>query len=113
MRHDWNNEALYKQTRIDPWFLWQIRSLVEEEGIIIKTTFSEITPVLLKNWKQRGFSDQRIEELLEGTLMIAFAIGATDSGKKLSYKSLLIPSKTPTEINSYSSNDLYFSSSFK
>jgi len=30
---------------------------------------------------------------VEGTLNIACAIVATDSGKKLNYKSLLIPSK--------------------
>ena len=67
MRQGWTNEALYTQTGIDPWFLWQIRSLVEEEEIIVKTKFSEITPVLLKNWKQHGFSDQRIAELLKVT----------------------------------------------
>ena len=67
MRQGWTNEALYIQTGIDPWFLWQIRSLVEEEEIIVKTKFSEITPVLLKNWKQHGFSDQRIAELLKVT----------------------------------------------
>ena len=67
MRQGWTNEALYTQTGIDPWFLWQIRSLVEEEEIIVKTKFSEITPVLLKNWKQHGFSDQRIAELMKVT----------------------------------------------
>ena len=65
MRQGWTNEALYKQTGIDPWFLWQIRSLVEEEQVILQTEISGITPVKLRNWKRLGFSDRRIAELLK------------------------------------------------
>ena len=64
MRQGWSDGALYKLTGIDPWFLWQIRSLVEEEQVIEKTGISEISPVKLRNWKRFGFSDQRIAELL-------------------------------------------------
>ncbi|MBC8257940.1 MAG: carbamoyl-phosphate synthase large subunit [SAR324 cluster bacterium] len=65
MRRGWTNESLNTQTGIDPWFLWQIRSLIEEEENIVQTEISRITPVNLKNWKRLGFSDQRIAELLK------------------------------------------------
>jgi len=65
MRQGWTNKALYKQTGIDPWFLWQIRSLVEEERAILQTEISGITQVKLRNWKRLGFSDRRIAELLK------------------------------------------------
>ena len=64
MRQGWTDEALFKQTGIDPWFLWQIRSLIEEEQLIQETELAEISPVKLRNWKRLGFSDQRIAELL-------------------------------------------------
>ncbi|MCH2265912.1 MAG: carbamoyl-phosphate synthase large subunit, partial [SAR324 cluster bacterium] len=65
MRKGWTDEALYKLTGIDPWFLWQIRSLIEEEQEILKTAVLEISPVKLRHWKRLGFSDLRIAELLE------------------------------------------------
>ncbi|MBL4823799.1 MAG: carbamoyl-phosphate synthase large subunit [SAR324 cluster bacterium] len=65
MRKGWTDKALYKLTGIDPWFLWQIRSLIEEEQEILKTNISEISPVKLMHWKRLGFSDLRIAELLE------------------------------------------------
>ena len=65
MRLGWTDEALYRLTGIDPWFLWQIRSLVEEEEVILQSDISEISPVKLRNWKRLGFSDQRIAELLK------------------------------------------------
>ena len=67
MRQGWTDEGLFEQTGIDPWFLWQIRSLIEEEQLILKTELSEISPVKLRKWKRLGFSDQRIAELLNVT----------------------------------------------
>ena len=64
VRRGWSDEALYEQTGIDFWFLLQIRSLIEEEKVIMKSELSEITPIKLRNWKRLGFSDMRISELL-------------------------------------------------
>ena len=64
VRRGWSDEALYEQTGIDFWFLRQIRSLIEEEKVIMKSELSEITPIKLRNWKRLGFSDMRISELL-------------------------------------------------
>ena len=64
VRRGWSDEALYEQTGIDFWFLRQIRNLIEEEKVIMKSELSEITPIKLRNWKRLGFSDMRISELL-------------------------------------------------
>ena len=64
VRRGWSDEALNEQTGIDFWFLRQIRSLIEEEKVIMKSELSEITPITLRNWKRLGFSDMRISELL-------------------------------------------------
>ena len=64
VRRGWSDEALNEQTGIDFWFLRQIRNLIEEEKVIMKSELSEITPIKLRNWKRLGFSDMRISELL-------------------------------------------------
>ena len=64
MRRDWSNAELHHITQIDPWFLVQIRELVDEEEKIRETNLETLTPPVLKNWKQLGFSDQKLGELL-------------------------------------------------
>ena len=64
MRRDWSNAELHHITQIDPWFLVQIRELVDEEEKIRETYLETLTPSVLKNWKQLGFSDQKLGELL-------------------------------------------------
>ena len=64
MRRDWSNADLHHITQIDPWFLVQIRELVDEEEKILETNLETLTPPVLKNWKQLGFSDQKLGELL-------------------------------------------------
>ena len=64
MRRDWSNADLHHITQIDPWFLVQIRELVDEEEKIRETHLETLTPPVLKNWKQLGFSDQKLGELL-------------------------------------------------
>ena len=64
MRRDWSNADLHHITQIDPWFLVQIRELVDEEEKIRETHLETLTPSVLKNWKQLGFSDQKLGELL-------------------------------------------------
>ncbi|MEC8223626.1 MAG: carbamoyl phosphate synthase large subunit, partial [SAR324 cluster bacterium] len=63
MRRDWSNADLHHITQIDPWFLVQIRELVDEEEKIRETHLETLTPPVLKNWKQLGFSDQKLGEL--------------------------------------------------
>ncbi|MEE3021821.1 MAG: carbamoyl-phosphate synthase large subunit, partial [SAR324 cluster bacterium] len=47
MRRDWSNADLHHITQIDPWFLVQIRELVDEEEKIRETHLETLTPPVL------------------------------------------------------------------
>ena len=57
-------EDLYRFTRIDPWFLHQIREIVEAEQILEKST---PTADLLREAKQMGFSDRALGKIWNRT----------------------------------------------
>ncbi|MBI4081085.1 MAG: carbamoyl-phosphate synthase large subunit [Candidatus Lambdaproteobacteria bacterium] len=64
MRAGWSDERLYGLTAIDPWFLAQIRSLVEEERRIRQVALPALEAADLRRWKQWGFADRRIARLM-------------------------------------------------
>jgi len=59
-------EKIYELTAIDPWFINNIRQIVEMEGRLIRAKElldqpeGEVFPVLLREAKQMGFSDKRL-----------------------------------------------------
>ncbi len=55
-------------TRIDPWFLHQLREITQAQAAIAKTTPKDISPEGLRRLKRLGLSDERIatEWKLEG-----------------------------------------------
>ena len=55
-------EQIKKISGIDPWFLANIKDIVETEEEISKSTDEQLTQYL-QNWKRRGFSDRRIAAL--------------------------------------------------
>jgi carbamoyl-phosphate synthase large subunit len=52
-------------TRIDPWFLAQIKELVDTELAVEKRTFADIGADELRRLKRQGFSDRRLAHLLK------------------------------------------------
>ena len=54
-------QEIYALTRIDPWFLDNIREIVEFEPEIARAGLTD--PAVLKKAKQMGFSDRRVAEL--------------------------------------------------
>ena len=58
-------EEVHALTRIDPWFLDQIEEIVKIELELEKTELQAITPVELRQLKQKGFSDRRMAKLLK------------------------------------------------
>ena len=54
-------DEVYKITRIDPWFLEQIRLINDQASLIANS--GELTKELLKSAKMMGFSDAQIAEL--------------------------------------------------
>jgi carbamoyl-phosphate synthase large subunit len=64
MRRGWSDERVADLTAIDPWFLGQVRDLVEEEARIRGRALESLTAPELRHWKGWGFSDRRLARLL-------------------------------------------------
>ena len=57
-------EEIHGYTKIDPWFLAQIKELVDRELAIEKKTLEEIDAIEMREIKRMGFSDRRLAHLL-------------------------------------------------
>ena len=58
-------EEVFGYTKIDPWFLAQIKELVDIELATEKKTLDQIDATEMRNLKRRGFSDRRLAHLLK------------------------------------------------
>jgi len=64
-RHGMEIEEVYQHCHIDPWFLAQIKDLVEEERMIKQEGFAALTVDRLRQLKRKGFSDSRLALLVD------------------------------------------------
>jgi carbamoyl-phosphate synthase large subunit len=55
---------IFERTTIDPWFLAQIEDLVREEKALDSQILADISADYLYRLKRKGFSDQRLAQLL-------------------------------------------------
>jgi len=60
-------DEVHQLTRIDPWFLAQIKEIVDIELALEQYTLSEIDEGTMRELKRRGFSDRRLAFLLDTT----------------------------------------------
>ena len=60
-------EEVFEFSKIDPWFLIQIKDLIADEVEIEKISLSELNKDNLLNFKRKGFSDSRIADLIESS----------------------------------------------
>ena len=60
------NEA-YDATKIDPWFLTQVKDIIDTEGRIRQVRLEEINTDDMYYLKRKGFSDRRLAKLLNRT----------------------------------------------
>ncbi len=58
-------EEIFQHSKIDPWFLYQIKDLIEEEGTIKEMNLKSFSADKLFNIKRKGFSDSRIAKLIK------------------------------------------------
>ena len=58
-------EEIHGYTKIDPWFLAQIKELVDRELAIEKKTLEQIDATEMREIKRMGFSDRRLAHLLK------------------------------------------------
>ncbi|MDH4120305.1 MAG: carbamoyl-phosphate synthase large subunit [Deltaproteobacteria bacterium] len=67
MRSGYDNPRLHKLTAIDPWFLDQIRRIVDEENEIAKAKPDNTGEETFRRWKGMGFSDLRLARLMNAS----------------------------------------------
>ncbi|MFY9608033.1 MAG: carbamoyl-phosphate synthase large subunit [Blastocatellia bacterium] len=63
----YSSEVLHELTKIDPWFLDNLREIVENENELKKETLDTLSRERLRAAKRMGFSDQRLATLLATT----------------------------------------------
>jgi carbamoyl-phosphate synthase large subunit len=64
-RHGLSIDDVFDISHIDPWFLVQIHDLIEEENKLRNEGASSLTEERLRTLKRKGFSDQRLAEVLD------------------------------------------------
>ncbi len=89
MRLGLTNEELFATTKVDPWFLEQVRELVDFERMLVEHAADPdavLSGGLLWTAKELGFSDDRIAQLL-GCKADAVGNARTDSAvRRVTYK---------------------------
>ena len=58
-------EEIYELTKIDPWFLFNIKQIIDLEKDLGKETLQTIPHELVRKAKQFGFSDSKLAEILQ------------------------------------------------
>ena len=63
-RHGFSVAEVHDSCRIDPWFLHQIKDLVDEEEQLRQLPLDQLDAQYLRRVKRKGFSDSRLAHLL-------------------------------------------------
>jgi carbamoyl-phosphate synthase large subunit len=63
LRSGMSVEEINKHTAIDPWFLHNIRQIIEKEEELKSCVFSNVSAAVLREAKQLGFSDRMLAKL--------------------------------------------------
>ncbi|HVN98616.1 MAG TPA: carbamoyl-phosphate synthase large subunit [Steroidobacteraceae bacterium] len=67
MRAGWSQQQIHELTGIDPWFLAQIRDLIDEEARLRREGEASLGVERLRELKRKGFSDRRLATLTRNT----------------------------------------------
>jgi carbamoyl-phosphate synthase large subunit len=63
LQHDWPISEIYRLSRVDPWFLEQLQEVMEIQKGIEGLKLEEISPELLRSFKEVALSDRRLAYL--------------------------------------------------
>ncbi|MGH9874365.1 MAG: carbamoyl-phosphate synthase large subunit [Pyrinomonadaceae bacterium] len=67
LQHDWPIAEIYRLSRVDPWFLEQLQDVMEIQKGIEGHKLEDISPELLRSFKEVALSDRRLAYLTEKT----------------------------------------------
>ncbi|MCA1573746.1 MAG: carbamoyl-phosphate synthase large subunit, partial [Acidobacteria bacterium] len=65
LQHGWSTAEVYRLSRIDPWFLEQLREVMEIQRAVEGLKLEEIPADLLRTFKEAALSDRRLAYLTE------------------------------------------------
>tara|TARA_B100001123_G_scaffold171988_1_gene197733 strand:- start:116 stop:3334 length:3219 start_codon:yes stop_codon:yes gene_type:complete len=65
LREGFSEEEIASISKIDPWYIFQISDLIEEENILKELSLDQIDYDKMLLLKRKGFSDKRIADLLK------------------------------------------------
>ncbi len=65
IRRKYSINKIYKLSKVNPWFLYKIRNIIEIEKKLKRCNLKTLTSSLLKEAKEKGFSDQQIALLVK------------------------------------------------
>jgi carbamoyl-phosphate synthase large subunit len=65
LQHDWPIQEIYRLSKIDPWFLDQLKQVMEIQRNIEGLKLEEISPDVLREFKEVALSDRRLAYLTE------------------------------------------------
>ncbi len=103
MQAGMSDAELFEITAIDPWFIAQMRELLDAE--LEYAALTEVTPALLRRMKRMGFSDRQLAALRGETESDVrarrHAIGLRPSYKMVDTCAGEFPSETPYLYSSY------------
>ena len=60
-------DEIHQESKIDPWFLIQIQELIQLENQISSYKLNDLDAAILLKYKKKGFSDERLAELMSVT----------------------------------------------
>ncbi|MDG2032527.1 MAG: carbamoyl-phosphate synthase large subunit, partial [Rhodospirillales bacterium] len=108
-RHGLDLEDVQNASKFDPWFLEQIKALVDVENTVRESGLPDDAPSLLK-LKKQGFSDARLAEIT-GTTAAAVAakrraLSITPSLKRVDTCAAEFPSQTPYMYSAYTGDGI-------
>ena len=67
LQHGWSIDEIYRLSRVDPWFLEQLQEVMEIQQEVEGKKLEEISPELLRFFKEVALSDRRLAYLTETT----------------------------------------------
>ena len=67
LQHDWSIAEIYRLSRVDPWFLEQLQEVMEIQREVEGKKLEEISPELLRVFKEAALSDRRLAYLTDTT----------------------------------------------
>jgi len=70
IRKNYSIEKIYQLSNVDPWFLYKIKNIIDIEKKLKNCTLKTLDHSLLKEAKQKGFSDKQIAILTKSKEML-------------------------------------------